>query len=231
MLSESVKKQIENVLNQNEVVLFMKGTKMTPRCGFSAMVVEILDKLSAIYKDVDVLADPAVREGIKEYGQWPTIPQLYVRGNLIGGCDIVRELYQTGELAKLLGTAQPQPRVEAQVQTQPSLQTSSSQVKQMAVKELKRRLDAKEPLKLYDVRTDAERQVAKLEESTWFDEKARTSLALLPRDTMLVFHCHHGGRSQAAAEGCIRQGFTNVWNVQGGIDAWSQEIDPSVRRY
>jgi monothiol glutaredoxin len=87
----------------NDVVLYMKGTKDMPQCGFSATVVEVLKRAGVeTYKDVNVLADPEIREGIKAFSEWPTIPQLYVKGEFIGGCDIVRELYQSGELAQLL---------------------------------------------------------------------------------------------------------------------------------
>lgn len=90
-------------INANDVVLYMKGTKDMPQCGFSATVVEVL-KRSGVesYKDVNVLADPEIREGIKAFTNWPTIPQLYIKGEFVGGCDIVRELYQSGELAQIL---------------------------------------------------------------------------------------------------------------------------------
>src|SRR5688572_31081961 len=86
-----LKKRIEDLIAQDQVVLFMKGTRDAPRCGFSAAVVGILDELHAHYSTVDVLADPAIREGIKEFSQWPTIPQLFIRGEMIGGADITKE--------------------------------------------------------------------------------------------------------------------------------------------
>ena len=89
---------------RNDVVLFMKGTPVFPQCGFSAAVVQILTHLGVKFKGVDVLADPSVRQGIKEFSNWPTIPQLYVKGEFIGGCDIVREMFQTGELQQMLQT-------------------------------------------------------------------------------------------------------------------------------
>ena len=94
---------IKSDISANDVVLYMKGTKTMPQCGFSATVVEVL-KRSGIedYKDVNVLADPDIREGIKAFTNWPTVPQLYVKGEFIGGCDIVREMYQSGELEALL---------------------------------------------------------------------------------------------------------------------------------
>ena len=93
---------IDNEVKSNDMVLFMKGTKAMPMCGFSGQVVQILDYLGVPYKSVDVLADPAIRQGIKEYSNWPTIPQLYVKGEFIGGCDIVREMFQAGELQDML---------------------------------------------------------------------------------------------------------------------------------
>ncbi|MFD2678982.1 Grx4 family monothiol glutaredoxin [Camelimonas lactis] len=93
--------QIDNEVKSNDVVLFMKGTPDFPQCGFSGQVAQILGYLGVTYKGVNVLADAAVREGIKAYSNWPTIPQLYVKGEFIGGCDIVREMFQAGELQEL----------------------------------------------------------------------------------------------------------------------------------
>lgn len=97
---------IKDTISQNRVVLFMKGTKNFPQCGFSARAVEILKKCGADFKDVNVLADPAIRQGIKDFSNWPTIPQVYVDGKFIGGSDILMEMYQSGDLQKLL-TAPP----------------------------------------------------------------------------------------------------------------------------
>jgi monothiol glutaredoxin len=93
--------RIRQQVTDNPVVLFMKGTPVFPQCGFSATVVQILSHLGVKFKGVDVLADSSVREGIKEYSSWPTIPQLYVKGEFIGGCDIVREMFETGELQQM----------------------------------------------------------------------------------------------------------------------------------
>jgi monothiol glutaredoxin len=89
---------ISNEVKTNDVVLFMKGTPQFPQCGFSGQVVQILDYLGVDYKGVNVLADAEIRQGIKDYSNWPTIPQLYVKGEFLGGCDIVREMFQSGEL-------------------------------------------------------------------------------------------------------------------------------------
>ena len=95
----NVIQQIDNVVKSNDVVLFMKGTPQFPMCGFSSQVVQILDYMGVEYKGVNVLDNEEVRQGIKEYANWPTIPQLYVKGEFIGGCDIIREMFQDGELA------------------------------------------------------------------------------------------------------------------------------------
>ncbi|CAH1664172.1 MULTISPECIES: Grx4 family monothiol glutaredoxin [unclassified Chelatococcus] len=93
---------IDNAVKTNDVVLFMKGTPQFPMCGFSGQVVQILDYLGLAYQGVNVLDDADVRQGIKDYSNWPTIPQLYVKGEFIGGCDIVREMFQSGELQTFL---------------------------------------------------------------------------------------------------------------------------------
>jgi monothiol glutaredoxin len=93
--------RIRQQVTENPVVLFMKGTPVFPQCGFSATVVQILSHMGIKFKGVDVLADSSVREGIKEFSSWPTIPQLYVKGEFIGGCDIVREMFETGELQQM----------------------------------------------------------------------------------------------------------------------------------
>ena len=93
--------RIRQQVTENPVVLFMKGTPVFPQCGFSATVVQILSHIGVKFKGVDVLADSSVREGIKEFSSWPTIPQLYVKGEFVGGCDIVREMFETGELQQM----------------------------------------------------------------------------------------------------------------------------------
>lgn len=97
-----VKTKIESLLNDNKVVLFMKGTQQFPMCGFSARATAILQDIGVQFKDVNVMDDEAIRQGIKEYGNWPTIPQLYINKKLIGGSDIMMEMYEAGELQSLL---------------------------------------------------------------------------------------------------------------------------------
>lgn len=103
VMTDQIASDIENTIKSNDVVLYMKGNKKIPQCGFSATVVQILERCGVEnFKDINVLADPAIREGIKQFSNWPTIPQLYIKGEFIGGCDIAREMYQSGELQALL---------------------------------------------------------------------------------------------------------------------------------
>jgi len=307
-LTPDVRAHIEKTLAQHKIVLFMKGNRNQPRCGFSAQVVSTLDGYGVEYHDVDVLSDPALREGIKEFGNWPTIPQLYYQGTLIGGCDIIRQLDESGELLPTLGqqavaAAPPSIKIDAGAiaaikeaaqdaepgqhlriemksggrsidmyfdEAKPSdlrveqegltlLFSRASarladgiaiefvpgpnggfkidnpnlpaQVRPLSPRELKEKLDHKVPLRLYDVRGDKERAVASIAGAVPFDEKAQAELLGLPKDTLIVFHCHHGMRSQAAAEQLTQKGYRNVYNLRGGIDAWSAEVDPRVPRY
>ncbi len=99
---EKIFSQIKNLIDDNKIVLFMKGTASMPQCGFSGVVVQILNRLEVQFKDINVLEDEELRQGIKEFSNWPTIPQLYISGEFIGGCDIVREMYLSGNLQNLL---------------------------------------------------------------------------------------------------------------------------------
>ena len=307
MLDEATRHRIDRTITSDRVVLFMKGNRQSPQCGFSATVVQILDELVPDYTTVDVLADPAIREGIKAYSSWPTIPQLYVGGEFVGGCDIVRELYGNGELHEKLGVAVPERRaptlhvtpaaagflreaiaksggqalhlridrgfqnraylgppepgeIEATalgVTFRVDLATAQRAegvridyvetehghdlaienpnapvpVRQLDPKELQRLLDERVSLHFFDVRTAEEAAIARIPGARLVDAEVAAEIERLPRDAMLVFHCHHGGRSQQAAEHFRGLGFRNVHNLVGGIDAWSQQVDPSVPRY
>ncbi|HWT99955.1 MAG TPA: Grx4 family monothiol glutaredoxin [Terriglobales bacterium] len=101
-MSNPVFDRIRDDISSNDVVLYMKGTPIFPQCGFSAAVVQVLTHVGVKFKGIDILTDPSLRQGIKEFANWPTIPQLYVKGEFVGGCDIVREMFQTGELQELL---------------------------------------------------------------------------------------------------------------------------------
>lgn len=305
-LSEKLRSQFQDLVTQNKVVLFMKGTRGAPACGFSAAVVQILDELLPSYETVNVLADPEVRDGIKEFSQWPTIPQLYVGGQFMGGSDIVREMHASGELAKALGVtgeaAPPAititeaaakafrdasadagedrlhveigPRFEYNLYFGPlekgELEVEASglriamsrgtarraeglvidfvtgpdgagfkltsplepaKVKPLSAKELKAWLDQGKAFELIDVRTDREREIAMILGARRLDAEGEEHVMSLDKGTALVFHCHHGVRSRSAAEHFLSQGFKNVYNLSGGIDAWSLEVDPTVARY
>src|SRR5437762_14241842 len=100
----TVQERIRQDVADNSVVLYMKGTPVFPQCGFSAAVVQILSHLGVKFKGIDVLQDPSLRDGIKQFSDWPTIPQLYVKGEFVGGCDIIREMFESGELQQLMDT-------------------------------------------------------------------------------------------------------------------------------
>ena len=103
-MSNPVFDRIKQDISGNDVVLYMKGTPVFPQCGFSAAVVQVLTHLGVKFKGIDVLTDPSLRQGIKDFSNWPTIPKLYVKGELVGGCDIIREMFQSGELQELLSS-------------------------------------------------------------------------------------------------------------------------------
>ena len=101
-MTNPVHDRIKTEVDSNDIVLFMKGTPAAPQCGFSATVIHILDHVGAKYKGVNVLADAEIRQGIKDFSNWPTIPQLYVKGEFVGGCDIIKEMFQSGELKTMM---------------------------------------------------------------------------------------------------------------------------------
>ena len=112
-MDNTVTERIKREIADNDVVLYMKGTPVFPQCGFSATVVQVLSHLGVKFKGIDVLQDPGLRQGIKDFAQWPTIPQLYVKGEFLGGCDIVREMYQSGELQDHLKSKGVEVKAEA----------------------------------------------------------------------------------------------------------------------
>ncbi len=106
MSEPTVHNRIHQMVNQYPILLFMKGTPDAPQCGFSSVVANVLKDHGAKFAAFDVLSDPTIRQGVKDYGNWPTIPQLYVKGELVGGCDVVREMWEAGELKQVLDTAE-----------------------------------------------------------------------------------------------------------------------------
>ena len=309
-LDPSLRKKIDQLVGSDSVVLFMKGSRSFPQCGFSASVVNILNTLVPKYTTVNILADADVRGGMKEYSDWPTFPQLFIKGEFVGGADIVRQMHEAGELEKKLGdlvaprapVAPPKVTVTAKaaaelgaalkeaspgdvihltitpswehqldlggkeashvtvesggitLQLDPTSATRAegvtvdfvegeggggfkidnpnrpAAVREIQPKALKALLDQGD-LKLYDVRTEKERAAAKIEAGALLDDAAMSAIEDLPKTTPIAFFCHHGGRSRAAAEHFLKLGFTNVYNLAGGIDAWSRDVDPKVPRY
>jgi monothiol glutaredoxin len=306
-LSPTLRARIDTLLAQHRVVLFMKGTPDAPQCGFSARAVAALAPLAIDYASVDVLADPEIREGIKAYGDWPTIPQLYIDGDLVGGSDIVEQMANAGQLHEALGLPPPDrtpPRIaimpaahamlrealanagdgyalqvaidghyNAKLQLAPvDPQAIACEVDGLRVQvdlASARRADglsidwvddargrgliidnpnappkvrALSPLEaagkiaagaltLVDVRPPEERAFAKVKTPfETLDDDGLARLEALPKDTPLAFLCHHGGRSGQAAEHFRQQGFTEVYNVVGGIDAWA-DADPAIGKY
>jgi monothiol glutaredoxin len=287
-------------------MLFMKGSKSFPQCGFSQTVVSILNGYVPKYETFNVLSSPEVRDGIKEYSSWPTIPQLYVDGKFIGGCDIVKEMHQTGELAKLLGVGAPKPEstavtlkitdaakkgildaqkeaggdplrlvidarhdydlyfdpknpndrvIEASgvtvvldpesaaragdllIDSVPDkgfrIESSKAppRVKPMAPSELKKLLETSpERVMLLDVRPEAERKLASIPGHKPLEPEMLESLDSLPEGTQVVVYCHHGQRSRAAAEHLLSRGIKNVFNLDGGINAYAA-VDSKIPRY
>jgi len=305
-LDDTTRERIETLLKDHRVVLFMKGDRQQPMCGFSAAATNTLNELLPDYHTVNVLDDPDIREGIKAYGEWPTIPQLYVQGELVGGSDIIRQMYGNGELHALFGLAAPdrtppgititdaaaeairQGTANAQgvtlhleigpdhsagfqlaaagehdivahangleVHFDPasaqrakgividwvstvqgeglSLKFPGAQeIGSLSVQQLKARLAAGS-ITLIDVRPAQGRaQAAPLAQARVLEEEGYESLAALPKDTPLAFICHHGNSSRGMAERFAAHGFSDVHNVEGGMDAWAAEIDPGVPRY
>jgi len=345
-LTSELRSRIESVIGSAPVVLFMKGTREVPQCGFSKAMVGVLDDLLSEYETVDVLSDGAIREGIKEFSSWPTIPQLYIRGEFVGGSDIVREMAATGELHEKLGVERPQekaPEFALTAAAAAEIQAAIERMKVPAGYGLRLRVDARgrneigfdQPgagdhvltsngvrvvldrgtasridgleldavrgpdglgfrlgppgghhdhddhghdhdhdhhdhdhhhgrdhdhdhdhdhghaqgapvrqispaeleqllsggIRLIDVRTPQENAVARIAGARLLDDALFDELLELDRSTPLAFHCHHGGRSQSAAEHFAGLGFATVYNLAGGIDAWSQDVDPNVPRY
>jgi monothiol glutaredoxin len=304
-MDATTRARIQSEIEQKPVVLFMKGTRQSPQCGFSATVIGILDGLIDDYHTVNVLADSNIREGVKEFSDWPTIPQLYIKGEFVGGCDIVKDLARSGQLEAMLGVeAKPVVvpnvtvtaaaagafadalqgsdefvRLEIDAGYNHSLSIGGrsardvevrsgglvllldpgsagraegvtidfvdssdgpafkinnpnepAKVRQISVSRLKEVL-ASGPIELFDVRTPSERETVKLSAAKLLDRAAQDHIMQLPKTTPLYFHCHHGGRSQQAAQFFVSQGFKEVYNVEGGIDAWARDIDPTLPRY
>ena len=307
-LDPALRARIDALLQANQAVLFMKGSPQAPQCGFSAKAVSALDALGADYAHVDVLADGEIREGIKAYGDWPTIPQLYIGSELVGGSDIIVQMLNSGELHAALGLPEPdrtppsititpaalamlkqaiddaggevavQVDVDRNFRTRLNLAQADADAIATEVDGVRVQFDlagarrasgmtidfaddlrgrglvidnpnaprpvpaispadadariAAGTLLLVDVRPPEERAIASVaRDFRTLDGDGAQQLQALPKDTALAFLCHHGRRSAQAAEQFRAAGFTDVRNVEGGIDAWAQVVDGSIPRY
>jgi monothiol glutaredoxin len=318
-LSDQLRQRIDGIVRSHRVVLFMKGSRRFPQCGFSASVVQILDKLLPSYETVNILTDPELREGMKLYTEWPTFPQLYIDSSFVGGSDIVRDMFTSGELAALVGSATPAAAASsAPAPAKPPAVTitpgaaralaaaggeggdvirleisgafqhdlffgppakddvvvesngakvhfdaasaaraeglsidyvtgpsgagfkldnpgSPPAVQQASAAEVKAMMADGQPVHVFDVRTAEEVAKAKIEGSLWLGSpeaaKKLEELVATKSKERVVFQCHHGGRSQRAAEHYLAQGLSRVFNLRGGIHAWSAEVDPTVPTY
>jgi monothiol glutaredoxin len=297
-LDSAVREQIEQQIASHDVVLYMKGTPKMPQCGFSARTVGVLDSLLAgNYAAFNVLEDDSIREGIKEFGNWPTIPQLYIKGELVGGCDIVTEMFNAGELHQMLGLDEPDrtpPEIEItelaaekigefleaypgqhlhfavgsdwdaqfhvgpkqghEIQTECAgitvlMDLASAQraqgaridwvrnmqgeglaldlpgapapVKPITAAQLQQRMNSGERLMVVDTRSEGDRQAGPLEFARALDAELMAELKDADRQLPLVFVCAHGISSQAVAEHYRKQGFAQVYNLEGGVQALS----------
>lgn len=306
-LDPAVRQRIETLLHANRVVLFMKGAPEAPQCGFSAKASGLLNDLGVDYAHVDVLSDADIREGIKAYGDWPTIPQLYIGGELVGGSDIVEQMANSGELHAALGLPAPDRtppavtltasavrmlrdaidgaggEVVVQVQIDPRYRTrlqlgprsdgaivadvdgvplqfdlagarradglridfaddergrglvidnpnAPAPVRALSPVDADARARAG-TLTLVDVRPEEERARAALSLPCLHLDDGIAQVRDLPLDTPLAFLCHHGARSQQAAEHFRELGYREVYNIEGGIDAWADSVDPAIPRY
>lgn len=302
-MKTELKQKIDSLISENPVLLFMKGTKERPQCGFSKQVVQVLNQLVSDYTTVDILVDPEMREAIKVYSSWPTIPQLYIHGEFIGGCDIVLDLQQKNQLQDLLklekASVKPTIKVsESALKAFANAQKDAGEdairlsiaanfehslsfdrksandfelafdgfniiidpysalrsenleidfqsdhleagfsfnnpnlppeVKDLSVEELKAWRDQGHDALLIDVRPKDEWQLAHINFAKLLTEVSEQKL---DKEQKIVFHCHHGGRSMRMAERFRLKGFKNIYNLTGGIDAWSKKIDNSVPTY
>lgn len=298
-LSTQLRNQIEAHIANDSVVIFMKGNRQQPQCGFSATVVDIFNSVLPVYTTINVLENPELREGIKEYSNWPTIPQIYIKGEFVGGCDIAKELFANGELFDLLGLKRPSQKTPIISITPAAAEafTSATQdagdeeglrlgisasyehelyygeeqpndikveqngvclfldplsasradglkidynegpagagfqldnpnapapIKQLTVEELKTMLDKGETFYFFDVRTPEEHQAGAIPGARLISTVPQAELAAIAKDAPIVFHCRSGGRSQRAAEEFRMKGYTNLFNVVGGILAWEK---------
>ena len=223
-LSANPHERISKLIEENPVFLFMKGTPEAPQCGFSNRIIQVLNTWDVPFESIDVLSDENIRQEIKDFSNWPTIPQLYINREFIGGCDIVEELSSNGELADALKQAYP----DREFNTPPP----TAEVQEISPTEASEMLKQNPDIKLLDVRTAEERDIACIENSLMLDDQlAQEILDSWNKESPMMLICHHGVRSLQAGQYFTSQGFQQVYHVSDGIDGWSINFDPSVPRY
>ena len=220
----SPQSQIEQMLNDNPVFLFMKGTPESPQCGFSGKVTNILNAWKVPFKSFNVLADESIRQGIKDYANWQTIPQLYINKEFVGGSDVVEEISNNGELGELLNEAFPEMKI-----TPPPPPAEAQEVNALEASVIMKETPN---ISLLDVRSPQERETACLENSVLLDQElVEEMLDKWDKDTAMMFICHTGQRSRQAAQYFAAQGFQKVYNISDGIHGWSSSVDSSIPSY
>ena len=220
----SPQSQIEQMLNDNPVFLFMKGTPESPQCGFSGKVTNILNAWNVPFKSFNVLADESIRQGIKDYANWQTIPQLYINKEFVGGSDVVEEISNNGELGELLNEAFPEMKI-----TPPPPPAEAQEVNALEASVI---MKENPNISLLDVRSPQERETACLENSVLLDQElVEEMLDKWDKDTAMMFICHTGQRSRQAAQYFAAQGFQKVYNISDGIHGWSSSVDSSISTY
>ncbi len=307
-LSEKIKNQIKDYINREKVALFMKGTQSNPKCSFSANIVQILNNFITEYLSIDVLENNKIRQGIKIYSNWPTIPQLYIDQKFIGGNDIVSQMYKNGELSKYFDLKINNnliPKIQISNLAQQALKEASAtydnpkylrlrinakfehslsfqnkneediiiksnninliidpisksrsngikidykklkstegfkienpnsppEIKKINVFELKKKFDNNESIIVFDVRTKEEWDITHLNNTLFFNDYPKNKLKQIDKSHPIAFLCHHGQRSKRIAETFRTKGFTNIFNVIGGISEWSSKINNKIDKY
>lgn len=305
-MAHDIHDKIDELVKQNPIILFMKGTREQPQCGFSRQVVDVLKRLVPDFVTVDVLSDPNIREGVKQYSSWPTLPQLYIRGEFIGGCDIVLDLFQKNELQGILGVkkASKAPliniseralqafknalssepgddiRISIGADFEHGLQFDSQKpddflvevsgiklildpysalraenlaidfsedslaagflfanpqepplVNELSPRDLAHWREQNKEVLLIDVRPKDEWLTAQIDFAKRLEDMSPSEIANLDKNMAIVFHCHHGSRSLRMANAWRLRGFKNLYNLSGGIEAWSRQVDKTVPLY
>ena len=301
----NTQEKIDNLINENNILLFMKGDKFAPQCGFSAKVIEILNHYCSMYKTVNVLEDNNIREGIKEYSKWPTIPQLYVNKEFIGGCDILTEMHQSGDLldifnikikssdnikleisksaksafGKIISESNEGNTVRLSVDSKNNTNLSfedkkdkdiqfeydnfkliidplsssritnlkidfiedknssgfsiinldQDNIEQIDAAKLKSMIENKEKFELIDVRTTQEYNENNISCARLLENIEDNFFDKLNKNTKLIFQCRSGKRSQNMALKFKEKGFKNIANLKGGILAWDEFNNKSLK--